>query len=140
MPGIENKIWGMKYDEPYSTTCYKKVCVFGCTDVPYPCFGLRRKYYDVYIGYNYPSVSPAQQITIHGCAKIAFNIASSVITSAVASCTVISAACIAVIAGALVTANKLAREAFFECLKRASIPEEIRSKCEIGVYDRHGNA
>lgn len=141
MPGFENKIWGMKYDEPYSKTCYKKVCVLGgCTEVGYPCFGMSRKYYGIYIGYNYPSVSLPQQATIHGCAKLAFEIASSTVLGAVATCAVVNLACIGVVAGSLVTANKLARETFFACLKTSGLPAEIRSKCEIGVYDRHGNA
>ncbi|PGC32147.1 hypothetical protein [Bacillus pseudomycoides] len=141
MPGVENKIWGTKYDEPYSTTCYKRVCVWNaCTDVPYPCFGMSRKYYDIYIGYNYPSVSEAQQLTIHSCAKVAMDLAASIIGSAVASCAVINAACIGVVAESIAKANKLARETFFACLKTANLPEEIRSKCEIGVYDRQGTA
>lgn len=141
MPGFENKIWGMKYDEPYSKTCYKEICVFGgCTDVPYPCFGTKLKEYEIFIGFNYPSVSPSQEATIYGCAQIATNVAYSIISAAVASCVVFNVACIAVVSESIPIANKVGRETFRECLVQAGLPEEIISKSEIGVYDRKHDA
>ena len=141
MPGSENKLWGMKYHEPYSTTCYKRVCVFGgCTDVPYPCFGMKLKEYEVYAGFNYPSVTRAQQITIYSCASIAGEAAYSIVAAAVGSCVALNVACIGVIAASLPVANKVARETFRECLEKSGLPIEIINQCEIGVYDRKHDA
>ncbi|MED3508014.1 hypothetical protein [Bacillus velezensis] len=141
MPGFENKIWGIKYNEPYSAMCYKKVCVLGnCTKVPYPCPGMRKKYFDVYIGYNYPSVSASEQLTIHGCAKVAIDTATPIVQGPAATCLTAGAACIPPVAKAVVIANKVCRETFFACLKTAKLPQEVINKCQIGVYTRHGNA
>ncbi|MFP5182731.1 hypothetical protein PQS33_16980 [Bacillus altitudinis] len=141
MPGSENLIWGTEYYEPYSRTCYQRICAFGvCRNIPYPCIGMRKKYYKVFIGYNYPSVSEAQQLIIHGCAKVAIDVATPIVTAAVASCAGIGPACIGAVALAAIAANKAGRESFHGCLKTAGLPQEIISQCEIGVYDRKGNA
>ena len=137
MPGFENKIWGMKYDEPYSTTCYEKVCAFGsCTKIPYPCFGMKTKKYEILIGFKYPSVTPQQQAIIYECATIATEVAANIIAAAAATCVALNAACIKIVAAAIAIANETAKATFRECLIKARIPNDIISKCKIGVYER----
>ncbi|MED3977163.1 hypothetical protein P4639_27815 [Priestia megaterium] len=137
MPGFENKIWGFKYDEPYSKTCYKRVCtMFGCTNIPYPCFGMARKNFEILAGFNYPSVRPDQQTIIYGCADIAFKAAAAIVSAAVASCATLNPACVGIVAASVPAANAAGREAFYKCLNNSTLPKEIISQCKIGIYHR----
>ncbi|PER84895.1 hypothetical protein CN498_23430, partial [Bacillus thuringiensis] len=110
MPGFENKVWGFKYDEPYSTTCYKKVCapLLGCHDVGYPCFGMQRMDFSVLAGYNYPSVPREQALLINNCAAAAIQTAYGIISAAAATCGTLNVACIGIIIASISTANKRA--------------------------------
>lgn len=141
MPGSKNKLWGIKYKEPYSKTCNKKMCTFlGCANIPYPCFGTRLKEYEIFIGFHYPEVSVSQRATIYACAGTATKVAYNVIARAADKCVSLNLACIAGIAKSIPAANKAGREAFYRCLVKSGLPREIVNKCEIGIYDKKHNA
>lgn len=141
MPGVENKIWGFKYDEPYSELCYKEVCTpFGCTDIPYPCIGMRRKEFSVLAGFTYPSVTTEQQATIYACAATAGVVVYGIVATAAASCGALGPACIPVVIGAIASANEAGKASFFECLNKSGLSQEVISKCTFLIYTRKENA
>lgn len=73
----KNLIKRFSYDEPYSKTCYKRVCAFGkCHKIPYPCIGMQTKVIEIYSVAYYPDeATPEQKASTAACTATALTLA-----------------------------------------------------------------
>ncbi|HDR6245821.1 TPA: hypothetical protein QCU24_003597 [Bacillus cereus] len=144
MAEIRNLIKRFSYDEPYSQTCYQKVCAFGkCTKVPYTCFGMTTKVIEIYSVAYYPDEATLQQkAAIVACAGTAVSAAYAACVAAYTAETAGTAGVGAIVGGvaACLTAGESAGRAAFDECKRKNLPQNIASrtgwKIEQKKYNR----
>jgi hypothetical protein len=143
MAEIRNLIKRFSYDEPYSKTCYKRVCTpFGCTNVPYPCVGMKTKVVEIYSVVRYPDeATPQQKAAIVACAATSVKAALAACTAAYAATTASTAGVGGIIGGvaACIKSGEVAgRTAFDEC-KRKSLPHNIARRTGWSIEQKKYN-
>lgn len=124
MPGFENKITEYSYNEPYSTRCKQKLPFGGWTWVP--CIKQRKRITGVFVGFNYPHITPEQQIALYNCANAAINAAGPIVL----------AATFATLGVALTTANGILRETYKKCVENSGLPPQVINQTNIGIYKK----
>lgn len=121
MPGFENKITEYTYNEPYSTRCRQNI-FGGWTYVP--CIKNRRRITGVFVGFNYPHVTPEQQATLYACAN----------TAIAAATPTILAATLLTLGAAIPAANIILQETYKKCIENTGLPPQVISESNIGIY------
>ncbi|KJD43010.1 hypothetical protein [Paenibacillus terrae] len=132
MPGAENLLVKYVYSTPENIYCNSPLGRYWC--------GIRYSEHTmgVFAGFTYPRVSAGDQAKIYTCAIEAGIAATPPIALAIAGCEITGGlACVEAVALAIPAANEILRTAFFRCLReQQTLPEEIVSQCDIGIYQK----